>query len=162
MTGTYGLAIIAAITYLFNRKIDQRRVLEEPTRKEKIALYLEIIEFLLNIMSPEESGRRPDQVKVMEFMSETTPRLITYGTNPVVRLWGKFIRTFRPTDGSGVMDMVDDMEALLKAMRKDVGHTKVGSFRGDLARLFINDIDEVLAESKATKRRNHLELPSGQ
>jgi hypothetical protein len=42
-------------------------------------------------------------------------------------------------------------EGVLKAMRKDVGHSPFTLQDGDLSRLFINDIDETIAQRKKPK-----------
>jgi hypothetical protein len=45
-------------------------------------------------------------------------------------------------------------------MRKDVGHRSVTLQDGDLARLFITDIDETIAERKRRKKgTGNLEVP---
>lgn len=147
-----GLIVVAVITYLFNRGADRRRVLEELTRKEKITLYETIVNYLMRLLVQGANVTAPDEQETQDFIASTTPKLITYGANPVVKLWGHFIRSSPSFVEADPWDVMLVIEQLLKAIRKDVGHRSITLADGDLARLFLTDVDETIAARKLHKR----------
>jgi uncharacterized protein (DUF486 family) len=147
-----GLIVVAFITYFFNRGADRRRVLEEVTRREKIKVYEEVVQFFMRLIVPAPSLGPPTEAENLEFLAKTTPRLITYGSNAVVKLWGKYMRNIEKLMAQGAWDQMVAFEGVLKAMRKDIGHSAYSLQDGDLSRLFINDVDETIAARKAASR----------
>jgi len=82
-----------------------------------------------------------------------------HGSNSVVKQWGKYIRGIPTLQAKGEWELLIALEHLLKAMRKDIGHSSVSLMDGDLARLFITDIDETIAERKKLRARGR-KLPT--
>ena len=148
MITALGLIVVAVITYLFNRGADRRRVLEELTRSEKISLYEDIVNYLMRLLVLGPNVTAPDEKETQDFIARTTPKLITYGANSVVKPWGHFIRSTPSFEGKDPWDVMLDIEQLLKAIRKDVGHRSATLADGDLARLFLTDVDESIAARK--------------
>jgi hypothetical protein len=102
----------------------------------------------------------PSETDAQDFFAKTTPRLITYGSNAVIKQWGGFIRSAPSLQTMDPWDVLIMLEHLLKSMRKDVGHRSLTLTDGDLARLFITDIDETIAARKARKHSSNSPLAS--
>ena len=147
-----GVVVVAVITYVFNRGADRRRVLEEVTRRQKIELYAEIVEFVTKQVLTNQTGQASSE-ELQAFFAKVTPRLITFGSNAVVKRWGKYIRGIPALTQLGTWQLLMGYEGVLKAMRKDVGHSPFTLQDGDLSRLFINDIDETIAQRKKLRAR---------
>jgi hypothetical protein len=145
-----GLVVVAFITYFANRTAERRRVVEELTRKEKIELYMEFVSFLMRLVMNAPKVTKPTEDETLDFFASITPRLIVYGSNSVIKRWGKLrINLEGSQDGVAVMF---NYEGLLKAMRKDVGHGSFTIQDGDILRLFVNDVDEEMAKLKQKAR----------
>ncbi len=143
-----GLVAVAIVTYVFNRGADRRRILEELTRRQKIRLYRRIVQYLMSILIKAPNVPPPTDEETQDFIAETTPLMLTYGSNNVVKLWGRFVRATPNVGQMDPWDVVVLIEGVLKAMRKDIGHGSLSLQDGDLARLFITDIDEQVALRK--------------
>ena len=83
---------------------------------------------------------KPDQDELARFISDTKPALLTWGSNQVNKTWGLFWRDAgNPRTNWQTMTA---LEELITVIRKDLGHSALGLSQGDLARVFLNDIDE--------------------
>lgn len=133
---------VAFIGYFANKSLETKRSVEQAMRPRKLELYDEFITFLMRLFANEKVVERPDEMEMMHFFADQTPNLITFASNPVIEKWGK-LRV-------GLSDEVPDvermflLEEMIKEIRVDLGHSKRGFHKGDILRLFINDIDDYL------------------
>ena len=66
---------------------------------------------------------------------------MTYGSNGVIKKWGKLrVSLAENADANSLFELED----LMKEIRKDLGHSNRGLAKGDVLRLFVNDIDDHL------------------
>jgi len=139
-TGTF--AIVGALLAFFSNKyLNDKRSTEESIRPKKLQLYEEFITFIMRIFSKEEMGKKPTEDEMMNFFVEKTPDLIKYASNDVIKKWGKLRISLASANGTKSLFLMEDF---FKEVRKDLGHPKFRSSRGDILRLFINDIDEYI------------------
>ena len=69
-----------------------------------------------------------------------TKPLLLWGSDEVVRRWGRL----RLGMGAGGTESLFRLEELLLELRRDVGYPGTSLKRGDLLRLWVNDIDEYI------------------
>lgn len=133
--------IVAIIGYFTNKSRDMRKSVEQAMRPKKLELYEEFITFFLLIMGKEGVVKRPSQKEIMDFFVKSNPLIVTYGSNEVIEKWGKLRVTLADGEPEKNLFLIED---LMQAIRKDLGHSKKGSARGDILRLFVNDIDNYI------------------
>lgn len=144
----YG-AIIAAVaaigvtggTFWGNQRTERRRSVEEHSRKEKIETYKRLNEMFLTKVMLAPEAERPSQDEILEFFRKETATLLLYASNGVIKKWGA-IRT--ATHSPGGLEGVETLtmwEDFFKEMRKDVGHSSLGLQKGQILKMFVNDID---------------------
>ena len=146
--GALALLLVPIVTYFTTKSIEKRRSVEQTMRLKKVELYQSFTEFfmwlLLNTDKP-----KPTEKEMVSFFAEMTPKLITYGSNEVIKQWGKYrVNLDKLTKTGNPMDSMRPFESILKAMRKDLGHNSFGISDGDISRLFINDVDSYLSKKK--------------
>ncbi len=132
---------VAVITYFANKSIETKRSVEQALRPRKLELYEEFIGFLMTIFGNENAVKRPDETEMMQFFADKTPKLMTFASNKVIEKWGKLRVGLDKSSDENKMFLVEDA---IKEIRIDLGHGKRGFHRGDILRLFINDVDDYL------------------
>ena len=85
-------------------------------------------------------------LKPLIFFADTTKDLVIWGSKDIVAAFGKFrtdiAKLDQVNDPQFVLITVED---LLLAIRKDLGHKHPSFMRGDILRLYINDIDDIFS-----------------
>lgn len=146
--GAIALLLVPLVTYFTTRSIETRKAVEQAMRLEKVKLYQDFVTFFMRILMNIED-EKPTTEDTKKFMGQITPRMITYASNNVIKLWGNFrVQTEKLSSTGNPMDMMLPFENILKAMRKDLGHRTLMVQQGDIARLFINDVDKYLKKNK--------------
>jgi len=146
------LLLVPIVTYFTTRLIERRRSIDAITFAKRVEIYDKFVRFFMSsVMNKENMPENipSKSVDPLTFMYEITPELLIYASNGVIKEWGRFRSDAAqlPSKGNEKAVMVK-VEGLLKAMRKDLGHSSLSMQDGDIARLFINDIDQVLGKSK--------------
>jgi hypothetical protein len=132
---------VAAITYFANKSLETKRSVEQALRPRKLELYEEFIGFLMTIFGNEKVVKRPDEKAIMQFFADKTPKLMTFASNKVIEKWGKMRMGLDKGSDEDRMFLVEDA---INEIRIDLGHEKRGFHKGDILRLFVNDIDDFL------------------
>jgi len=147
--------LISVITLVASQRADRRKTIEQSVRERKVPLYDELIGFWIGtLFMADELTADEMEERWKKFNRETTHTLILWMSEPVIaaynRMRGISIRNLEAGRTEGSPDLVFAFEDLLLAVRKDLGHSNAGIGRGDLLRLWINDVDQVSgAESPA-------------
>lgn len=134
---------VAVLGYFANKSLETKRSVEQAMRPKKLDLYDEFVKFIMQIFSNEKVIKRPTDDEMMMFFVMKTPELMTFASNEVIEKWGKLRISLsdEKTKDEQKMFIVED---LFRAIRTDLGHSKRGSHKGDILRLFINDVDAYL------------------
>ncbi|WP_166835951.1 hypothetical protein [Rheinheimera pleomorphica] len=130
-------------------------------RQKKVPVYERIIEFIFLITFAEKLGKKfPSEREMVQFFADTTRDLVIWGSKDMVKAFGDFRNQIivpqitsessqinagaKIAEASRIMGAVED---LLFAVRKDLGHSTAGVKRGDLLKLYINDVEKYFPQS---------------
>ena len=145
----YGTVISLTVTRFFERQKEaalRLLELERDARAKKVPEYEKFIAFLMTMFFAEKLGKKPmtSQQMIQGFVEWTKPLLI-WGSDEVVLQWGRL--RVDPPQGGGVEGLFR-LEDLLIELRRDVGYPETKVRRGDILRLWVNDIDQYLGNSE--------------
>jgi hypothetical protein len=135
--------IVAIVGYFANKSIETKKSIEQAMRPRKLELYEGFITFFLRTMAKEGTPKKPTPEEIGKFFIDSNPTIITFASNSVIEKWGKLRIGMTGSKGT---ESLFQLEELLKEIRKDLGHGKRGSKKGDILRLFVNDIDTHLGK----------------
>jgi hypothetical protein len=136
---------VAVITYFVNKSLEMKRSVEQTLRPRKLAMYEDFNKFFMRIFGNEKVQKRPTEKEIMKFFADNTPELLTLASNSVIKKWGTLRVGLEEGSSPDKLFLVEDM---LKEVRIDLGHGRRGSKKGDILRLFVNDIDDHINKSK--------------
>lgn len=133
--------VVVAISYFANKSIEEKRSIEQTIRPEKMKLYTEFNRFMMSIFANKKVSKKPSDAEMTKFVLEASPKLLTFSSNDVIKKWGKLRVGLETKADEEKLFVVED---LLASIRRDLGHPKKGFEKGDILRLFVNDIDNYL------------------
>ncbi|WP_037287758.1 hypothetical protein [Saccharibacillus sacchari] len=137
--------IVSVLSIVIAKYYEKKRAIELEHRNKKIPIYEDFVEFLFKLLMSEKiEGKPMSEKEMLEFMSRFTQKLVVWGSDDVINQWSKCRNLFANEESTEKNKIMFQIEELLIAIRKDTGH-KIGKYKkGDILRLFINDIDKHL------------------
>lgn len=134
--------IVSVISVLVAKRLEFRAALAKEHREKKIPFYEGMVNFIFRMTFADKLGLEPITEKEMaQQMASFTENLIVWGADEVIDAWFKFRNKSLNSD-IGSVTLMFEIEDLLLAIRRDLGHENKGLTRGKVLGLFINDIDE--------------------
>jgi hypothetical protein len=146
--------VVSTITVVIGKARDARLMVEKETREKKIPVYEELIRFMLRVLMGSKTGEAPSELEILKFFADFTQKMMVWGADGVVKSWVEF-RRFSVDENGMAKDPFRGMllyEAVVRAIRKDLGHQNTGLKEGDILGLFINDAHTLVSERKASKK----------
>ena len=129
LVGVLGLILAALLAHHYTK----RRETIARHFSDKRQGYMNIINILFDIISSTKSGKKLSEKQLADKMMTFKKALIVWGGPEVIETWNKF----EITSSSGNLEaneMIIQMEKILRAIRKDLGHDdrslKFGSLWG--------------------------------
>jgi hypothetical protein len=147
--------LVSVVSVLFSKKQEHKVDIENQLREKKIPIYENIIEFIFLITFAEKLGKaQPSEKETIAFFADTTRDLVIWGSKDIVKAFGDFkdmLASF--AENGDTAGMLATLEDFLFAIRKDLGHKQTKVKRGDILRLYINDVDALFPQlNKASQQ----------
>ncbi|REB11597.1 hypothetical protein DVB69_00175 [Sporosarcina sp. BI001-red] len=139
--------LVTFISIISAKYYERKLLIEKEMRDKKIPAYNEFIEFIFKILDQENKKKKITEQEMTQFFSTFTRQILVWGSDEVIAQWSSYRRSAlsEVSDGASNNSMFE-LEKLLIAIRKDTGHKNSNIKKGDLLRLFINDIDNYIEE----------------
>ncbi len=140
-------SIAGAVTitgYFISRYLEKTKAIELQVREQKLPVYEEFIGFFLFILQDKEYLQLEDDEKnkkLLEFMLTFTKKSLLWVSDETLLAVVKWRNEAVNPSTQDPIAALRNLENLLFAFRKDVGHTNKNIKKGDLLSMFINDID---------------------
>ncbi|MBD2665728.1 hypothetical protein [Richelia sinica] len=144
---------IAVLTLVIGKLWEQQVKIQQDIREKKIPVYEKQIEIFFSLIFAEKNGDdKPTQEELRKAFQLFTEKLIIWGSPEVIQAWSEF--KLYDWQNSDSLEGFLKVEALLRAIRKDLGNSNSKLALGDISKLFINDFDIVIAETPLQKPKN--------
>lgn len=132
-------SLLAIVGLAVQRVLEKSREEEAERRKRMAPIY----EQLLRTFWTVKEGGEAAEEKAVPFFEDLAQTLLLWGSEPVITAFNRW-RTAVATEPEGHLDNLLVFEQLIFALRADLGNSSDGLGPGDLLRVFVNDIDDVL------------------
>lgn len=137
--------IVSVISVLFAKRLEYKAVLLKEHREKKIPIYEQMVQLIFRFAFAEKIGLEPlTEKELISKMAWFTENIVVWGSDDLVIAWNKFRVFSLSNNGLPNHGILFEVENLLLAIRKDLGHGNRGVGRGKILALFINDIDKYL------------------
>lgn len=136
--------LVSVISVLVAKRLEFRAVLLKELRERKTPVYEEMVKLIFHFTFAEKIGLPPfsDQ-EVIKKMAWLTENIVIWGSDDLLLSWNRF-RTFAVRNLENPShQLLFEVENLLLAIRKDLGHANTGVTRGKILELFINDLHTI-------------------
>lgn len=149
---------VSVFSAVWARNSEQAQAMEQQIREKKTPIYESFIRVAFDIIwsnrsqsaqEQHESPRKRQQTEIIkltpiEQLQKLTPELIIWGTDEVITRWVQFRNAGAPNKDNPI-EVILAFEAFMSAVRKDLGHKDDLLKKGDLLKIFINDMDKHLS-----------------
>lgn len=141
--------IVSVIAIITGKYLEKKQQIAFQIRNNKIPVYEDFINGLFDkVFSQKINGKEMSKKELDKFLIDFTKKLIIWGADPVIGKWASYrkeniSRLNRSNENDEKIEnsqILFDMERLLYVIRKDIGHKNINLEKGDLLRLFVNDI----------------------
>ncbi|MFD1885492.1 hypothetical protein [Paenibacillus wenxiniae] len=137
--------MVSVLSIVIAKYYENKRTIELEHRNKKIPIYEEFVEFLFKLLMHEKiEGKPMEEQEVLKFMSVFTQKLLVWGSDEVIDRWSNYRSMFINGKDIDANKVMFQMEELLIAIRKDTGHKTKDYKKGDILKLFINDVEKYI------------------
>ncbi len=134
----------SVISLIYSARNQKRREIEAEHRGKKSEIYEKFMEFWLGTLLREKLEQSPvTQVEMFQFFQSFNQKMIVWGPDEVLKQYLIFRASSQEGDNLPPIQILEDLEVLMFAMRVDLGHANKNLQKRDLLRLFINDLDAI-------------------
>lgn len=138
----------STLSLTLGRYFERLRELEERSREKKSKFYEDFMNFWLATLFAKRLGKEePTTQQIVGAFSDWTATLTFWAPDDVVRRWSQFrlqSASLEGAEASERTEMLFMFEQVLFAMRRDSGYPGTTLARGDLLRLWVNDVDKYI------------------
>ena len=132
---------VSIVSLAASKAYETRTLIAQDIRAKKTPAYEEIANMLFRLQgSGLPGGTQVEEAEVNDWFVRTTERVAIWGSDEMIRAYGRFKRTTWEGEPIGALFAVED---LVLAIRRDLGHSDQLE-RGSILRMFITDVDNYL------------------
>lgn len=147
VAAAYGTVISVILSRYFERQrtqAEKAQEIERDTRAKKIPVYEDFVGFWLDALFATKMGKKAlTEPQIMQGVIKWTKPILMWGSDDVVREWGQLrVQLAEATPGN--YEGLFRFERFLISLRRDAGYPGTALSRGDLLRLWVNDIDQYI------------------
>jgi hypothetical protein len=135
---------VGAVAY--GRYRERKSAIEAQLRDAKLPVYTNLIKTLMTMLGQDGTELEDEERSsaAIKQMKELTPELVAWAGDDVLAKWSQFRRVGGDLDP---LTALFGFEGILRAIRKDFGHSDTGLKDGDILGLFVNDVADYLDEN---------------
>lgn len=119
-------------------------------RAKKMPVYEDFISFLIKILqsnNPNSGQKQITQKEMVQNVTKFSQSIIVWGSNDVINAWYEFKHNFDSNDKPPYYIFLL-VENIIRAIRKELGHSVHDVPTGKLLGLLVNDIEEYFKDGK--------------
>jgi hypothetical protein len=145
IVAAFATVTVSVLTVVVGKRLEAAALITKEHRDKKIPVYEDFIQFWFKHLFAAKSGDNPlTDEETVRFLSNYTQRMMVWGSDEVIAAWVRFrYSSMNAAQSQKPGSVLDDYEKLILAMRRDLGHKNRGFQRGDILRLFVNDLDSI-------------------
>jgi hypothetical protein len=149
VVGAVATAVLGVAGVVWQQRQSEKARLREAHRDRMTPVYHELLKRVWQQAGPKTQQPAED---VAEFMRDLKSRQLMLGApSAMIRAFNRWEREAKAAQEKGDnIALVFAWEELLRAIRCDLGHDDSGLPRGELLRVFMDDLDQFLPELEAT------------
>lgn len=149
VVGAVATAVLGVAGVIWQQRQSEKARLREAHRDRMTPVYHELLKRVWQ-QAGQESQEPAEEVA--EFMRDLKARQLILGApREMIRAFNRWEREAKAAqEKDDNIALVFAWEELLRAMRRDLGHDDSGLPRGELLRVFMDDIDQFLPQLEAT------------
>jgi len=140
-------AIFSVVSVLISRAADRRNDLEKEVRGKRIDLYIEISDFMFNLLQQgKPSVQKINNDQMSMFIITASRKLTIWASSEVLKSWIEFTRSSNQLDAnnpSSIRKAHVAFEKVFRAIRNDLGSSNKGLREFDILGIFVNDINSI-------------------
>lgn len=137
--------VVSVMSVLVAKRIEHRSILLKEHREKKTPFYEEMVKFIFRIAFADKLELKPlTEKEMVKQMASFTENLVVWGSDDVVKAWVSFRAKSVEGFGDSPSGVLFEIENLLLAIRKDLGHANKGLSRGKILGTFVNDVHTIL------------------
>ena len=142
-----GTVVAATAAVAMGRYYERKQDIEQTRRLQQIEIFDDFIEFMFRVLYDSRlPGSDLTEGEMLAEFVRFTRRLAIWAPDSIIEAWSDVRRRLAAAGSAGQpsTEALFDFEAFLIDLRKTVGYPNTQLGRGDLLRLFVDDIDEHL------------------
>lgn len=145
VSAAIAVALSAVVVVPLTRWFDRKKYREEPLQSRKVEVYSRFVRGLVGAML---SGKDSLESDLKEFFADITPDLTIWASDEVLRRWSVMRRRFADEHYQNIdaAVLMIEIEDLMKAVRRDLGHGNKNLQSGDILGLWVNDVGDWSAD----------------
>jgi hypothetical protein len=141
VVGSIGVAVVGVLGVVWQQRQSERARLREAHRERMTPIYYDLLGAFKRFSTEEGAASDPEIEEL--FMDLKSRQLLLGASSEMVRAFNAWQNKAKELQEQGdPIEAVRSWEALLLAIRKDLGHQDADLPQGELLRLFITDYDE--------------------
>ncbi len=133
-----------------NNYLAYRQRNSEYLREHRAQAYEKLIEIVYKMLMKSKKNEQYSADEMLSDMNDFNQSLTLWGSSKAIRLWDEW-RLATVGKQPSASELLFAMEKVLIQLRRDMGQGR-GLKRGDLLKLFINDVDTLLSSSNSVNQ----------